>query len=76
MQVSEFTDKLLVAQEHYKHDPDFWVNSGLVKHQEMEEAIVMLELEIPSKGSTRGDIALHQLKGMHSRAYRWVPNAI
>jgi len=29
----------LVAQEYYKHDPDFWVNSGLVEHPEMEESI-------------------------------------
>ena len=38
-QVSEFAKELLVTQEYYKHDPDFWVNSGLVKHQEMEESI-------------------------------------
>jgi len=38
-QVSEFTKELLVAQEYYKHDPDFWVNSGLVEHREMEESV-------------------------------------
>ena len=38
-QVSEFTEELLVTQEYYKHDPDFWVNSGLVKHREMEESV-------------------------------------
>jgi len=37
--VSEFAEELLVAQEYYKHDPDFWVHSGLVKHWEMEEFI-------------------------------------
>ena len=39
VQVSEFAKELLVAQEYYKHDPDFWVNSRLVEHQEMEELV-------------------------------------
>ena len=39
VQVSEFAKELLVAQEHYKHDPNFWVNSSLVEHQEIEEAV-------------------------------------
>ena len=38
-QVSEFAEELLVAQEYYKHYPDFWVNSGLVEHREMEESV-------------------------------------
>jgi len=38
-QVSEFAEELLVAQEYYKHDPDFWVNSGLVEHWEIEESV-------------------------------------
>jgi len=38
-QVSEFTEELLVAQEYYKHDPNFWVNSRLVEHWEMEESV-------------------------------------
>ena len=38
-QVSKFAEELLVAQEYYKHDPDFWVNSGLVKHREIEESV-------------------------------------
>jgi len=38
-QVSEFTEELLVTQEYYKYDPDFWVNSGLIEHWEMEESV-------------------------------------
>ena len=38
-QVSEFAKELLVAQEHYKHNPNFWINSGLIEHQEMKKAI-------------------------------------
>jgi len=38
-QVSEFAKELLVIQEYYKHNPDFWVNSGLVEHQEMEKSV-------------------------------------
>ena len=38
-QVSEFAKDLLVAQEYYKHDPDFWVNSGLAEHQEIEKLV-------------------------------------
>ena len=39
VQVSKFAKELLVTQEYYKHNPNFWVNSGLVKHQEMEELV-------------------------------------
>ena len=38
-QVSEFAKELLVVQEYYKHNPDFWVNSGLIEHQKMEESV-------------------------------------
>jgi len=38
-QVSKFTKELLIAQEYYKHNPDFWVNSRLVEHREMEESV-------------------------------------
>jgi len=34
-QVSKFAEELLVAQEYYKHNPDFWVNSGLVKQEKI-----------------------------------------
>ena len=37
--MSEFAKELLVAQEYYKHDPDFWVHSGLIEHQEMEKSV-------------------------------------
>jgi len=33
VQVSEF------AEEYYKHDPNFWVNSSLVEHWEMEKSV-------------------------------------
>jgi len=29
-QVSEFAEELLVLQEYFSHDPDYWVSSGLV----------------------------------------------
>jgi len=29
-QVSEFAEELLVSQEYFSHDPDYWVFSGLV----------------------------------------------
>ena len=38
-QVSEFAKELLITQEYYKHDPDFWVNSSLVEHQKMEKSV-------------------------------------
>jgi len=37
--MSEFAKELLVAQKYYKHNPDFWVNSSLVKHQEIEKPV-------------------------------------
>ena len=39
VQVSEFAKELLMAQEYYKHDPNFWVHSGLVKHKKIEDAV-------------------------------------
>jgi len=29
-QVSEFAEELLISQEYFSHDPDYWVSSGLV----------------------------------------------
>ena len=29
-QVSEFAEELLILQEYFSHDPDYWVSSGLV----------------------------------------------
>jgi len=39
VQMSKFAKELLVAQEYYKHDPNFWVNSRLVEHWEIKELV-------------------------------------
>jgi len=38
-QVSEFAEKLLVLQEYFSHDPDYWVSSGLVDSTESRGAL-------------------------------------
>jgi len=37
-QVSEFTEELLISQEYFSHDPDYWVSSGLVDSTEFRDA--------------------------------------
>jgi len=38
-QVSEFAKELLVSQEYFSHDPDYWVSSGLVDSTESRDAL-------------------------------------
>jgi len=38
-QVSEFAEELLVLQEYFSHDPDYWVSSGLVNSTESRDAL-------------------------------------
>jgi len=38
-QVSEFAEELLVSQEYFSHDPDYWVFSGLVDSTESRDAL-------------------------------------
>jgi len=38
-QVSEFAEELLVSQEYFSHDPDYWVSSGLVNSTESRDAL-------------------------------------
>jgi len=38
-QVSEFAEELLVSQEYFSHDPDYWVSSGLVNSTESRDVL-------------------------------------
>ena len=38
-QVSEFAKELLVSQEYFSHDPDYWVSSGLVDSTESRDVL-------------------------------------
>jgi len=38
-QVSEFAEELLISQEYFSHDPDYWVSSGLVDSTESRDAL-------------------------------------
>jgi len=38
-QVSEFAEELLISQEYFSHDPDYWVSSGLVNSTESRNAL-------------------------------------
>ena len=38
-QVSEFAKELLVSQEYFSHDPDYWVSSGLVDSTVSRDAL-------------------------------------
>jgi len=38
-QVFEFAKELLVSQEYFSHDPDYWVSSGLVDSTESWDAL-------------------------------------
>jgi len=37
--VSEFAKELLVSQEYFSHDPNYWVSSGLVNSTESRDAL-------------------------------------
>ena len=66
-QVSEFAEELLVTQEYYKHDPDFWVNSGLVEHQEMAESVFKAARATSSNfNGLSATESVHQLYEAHS----------
>ena len=38
-QVSGFAEELLVSQEYFSHDPDYWISSGLVDSTESRDAL-------------------------------------
>jgi len=38
-QMSEFAEELLVLQEYFSHDPDYWVFSGLVDSTASQDAL-------------------------------------
>jgi len=38
-QVSGFAEELLVSQEYFSHDPDYWVSSGLVDSTKSRNAL-------------------------------------
>ena len=38
-QVSEFAKELLVSQEYFSHDPDYWVSSSLVDSTKSRDAL-------------------------------------
>jgi len=38
-QVSEFAKELLVSQEYFSHDPNYWVFSGLVDSSESQDTL-------------------------------------
>ena len=37
--MSEFAEELLVLQEYFSYDPDYWVSSGLVDSTESRDAL-------------------------------------
>ena len=37
--MSEFAEELLVSQEYFSYDPDYWVSSGLVDSTESRDAL-------------------------------------
>ena len=38
-QVSEFAEELLISQEYFSHDPDYWVSSSLVDSTVSQDAL-------------------------------------
>ena len=38
-QVFEFAEELLVSQEYFSYDPDYWVSSGLVNSTKSQDAL-------------------------------------
>ena len=37
--MSEFAEELLVSQEYFSHNPDYWISSGLVDSTESRDAL-------------------------------------
>ena len=67
VQVSEFAKELLVAREYYKHDPNFWVYSGLVEHKQMKDTVFEAARVASSNfNGLSASEAIQQLYEMHS----------